>query len=250
MRCCLHLVLSVLSVGALVACGAPTALAPESAASDQAARPLEAATALTVTESDDAAGQGVAWHVVAWPTLAAGQPDDIGQLDQGVRVSASVPAPWQLVLRVESAPRTIAAAAIHILPEGAFPGRLSVHGYLGDSPVDRSFYTEFLRLSDDIGSVDLPTEPGWYVLLFDEPRAVHYIWLQTGGSGDPAGTDLAGIRLLTPAQLELLERGQPNAFVTLPLHAAEDNDAPASRVPSPAPLSDDDASPAFDESSP
>ncbi len=200
-------------------------------------------------QASEQAGQGVAWQVIAWPTLQSGSPDDIGR-SIDVRVSSDVAAPWQVVLRVLDAPATIGAVAVHVQPDRLLPRQLSLHAFLGDSPVDRAFFNEFLRLSDRIGALALPDAPGWYLVEFEQPRNLHYLWFQTGGSGDPAGTDLPPIRLLTPAQVALLRRDNPDAFVTLPLTDTDDSAPATLGLPTTAPLREQSATPALDQTAP
>lgn len=186
------------------------------------------------------AAAGLVFQIDAWPTLLSGTPDDIRDPARPVRVSPNVPRPWQWVFRFPDGPQWVAGIAVFSPADPDAPSGIAVSTWAGDTPLDRAFYAEFLRLSSLVGHAALPRSDRWVILTFPDPVRAHAVWIQPDGQFSALGARIDTVRILTTAHLRTLQEFAADRFDSLPLLVSGSTAPPRVDVPSvvPSPVLD------------
>ena len=158
---------------------------------------------------------GLPTFVEAWPSASPETEGPAAINDQRAdggtfRPIDDAPRPWSLVMSLQHAPADVAAVG---LVASGDPGEdepliesITVFTYLGNVPLERSNYGDFIEGSVRLGvaRVDRPRQ----LVIFELPevRSSHYIWLRIAGEGGEERVGIDELVLYNPQQLEQVRR--------------------------------------------
>ena len=173
----------------------------------------EADTSATIPARAVARAAALPMRAEAWPRRLSGEPDAIAapaSTTLGFESSPEARFPWVFVVGLPDGPWRVAAVAMYGVDDARLVRDFSILTFAGELVLDRSAYSQFLQLSERVGSATLQRATGWQLFVFPQSMDASFVTLRALSNHGADTTGLGAVRLLDPEMLDAFRAAYPD----------------------------------------